>query len=419
MKLIARKAAEAALRAWFAVNRSAFKQPASGGRPRLFVDISVIMRHDAATGIQRVVRAIWLALAASRSPKFELVPVYAGRTHGYVHADPRFLEGAKPAGRIPVGARPGDKFLALDLAAHYLPNCTEQLQAWRDAGATTHFVVYDLLPLDNPEWFNPASVEHFSRWFQVLLKHADQALCISDDVQSKLRERLGRSGRTDSPEIGRLHLSGDIANSRPSSGMDARTTALLQRMRQRPAILMVGTIEPRKGHDAALAAFEYLWAQPGGGPDLVIAGKPGWRTDVLQQRLRRHPEAGQRLHWIEDASDEALAALYTACRGVLFTSRGEGFGLPLAEAAMHGCWALTRDLPVFREQPLANLLFFEDEQPGALGMRILELLGKAQAGPPEPSDLPGWDWCADKLLEEISSCARPTDAAPAPIHASL
>jgi len=40
----------------------------------------------------------------------------------------------------------------------------------------------------------------------------------------------------------------------------------------------------------------------------VICGKPGWKTELLQQRILQHPELGRHLFWLYDASDEAQAA---------------------------------------------------------------------------------------------------------------
>ena len=72
------------------------------------------------------------------------------------------------------------------------------------------------------------------------------------------------------------------------------------------SFLMVGTVEPRKGHAQVLDAFERLWAH-GGSQKLVIVGKPGWMLDDFVGRLKRHAERGRRLIWIERASDEYLA----------------------------------------------------------------------------------------------------------------
>lgn len=88
-------------------------------------------------------------------------------------------------------------------------------------------------------------------------------------------------------------------------------------------------------------------------------------------------------------------------------SRGEGFGLPLIEAAMHRRHVLARDLPVFREQKLPNVLFFSDDAPTALGERLLELVSLGQEHEAPAADLPTWSDCVDGLLKELGFRSQP------------
>jgi glycosyltransferase involved in cell wall biosynthesis len=307
----------------------------------------------------------------------------------------------------------GDKFLGLDLAAHYLPDCTGQLDAWRDNGATVHCVVYDLLPLSRPDWFEDSTRFHFERWLDAITGHADQALCISETVAQDLRRRIAGTAAYQRLAIGRLHLSGDIDGSLPSTGCSASVAAVLERARSRPAILMIGTVEPRKAYSRALDAFERLWASAGqSAPDLIIVGKRGWKTATLQDRIRNHPQQGHRLHWLEEVSDEALTSLYEASTGLLLASYDEGFGLPLVEAAMHRCWALARDLPVYREQRLPNVTYFSDDSPAALSSELLDLVSRSDRGSPPAVSSPNWEWCVSRLLEEIGLGAATALRAP-------
>ena len=173
-------------------------------------------------------------------------------------------------------------------------------------------------------------------------------------------------------------------------------------MRFRPAILMVGTVEPRKAYAEAIAAFEHLWAKfPTNAPDLVIVGKAGWKTANLQQRIRTHPEQGRQLFWLDRVSDEALCNLYDSCRGVLIASHGEGFGLPLLEAALHRRHVLARDLAVFREQGLSNVTFFDDDDPESLANALTHLAFVGQQRPQIVMNLPTWGDCVDGLLAEL------------------
>jgi glycosyltransferase involved in cell wall biosynthesis len=384
-------------RAWFARNRGRFAA-ASERRPRVLVDVSVIARNDARTGIQRVVRALWLDLSSRTHPTHDFVPVHAGLRHGYCYARWDAGEDRPTLTREVVRAQPGDSFLGLDLAAHYAPLCTEQLAEWRAAGLATSFVVYDLLPLRRPGWFNDQTVRHFKRWFETIVVHGDRLLCISDHVAEELRQSMPPALL---PSVGRLHLSGELAHSRPSKGMTAEVAAALATMEQSPALLMVGTVEPRKGYAAALRAMERLWAaEPETAPRLMIVGKAGWKTDHLQRQIRGHVEHGRRLHWLEGVSDEALEFAYARAAALLLASRSEGFGLPLVEATSHGKWVLARDLPVFREQGLTNVQYFVDDAPEPLAEAIRLVMAAASAAPPVQR-LPSWSECADRLLVEL------------------
>ncbi len=83
--------------------------------------------------------------------------------------------------------------------------------------------------------------------------------------------------------------------------------------------------------------------------ELVIVGKQGWMVEKVVERMRGHAQAGKRLHWLAQATDADLNALYNGCSALLAVSLDEGFGLPLIEAAKHALPILARDIPVFRE----------------------------------------------------------------------
>lgn len=388
---------------WLQNYRRQTKAASRAGRPRLFVDVSVIARHDAQTGIQRVVRAIWSELRRSHYGNFETVPVCANARHGYCSIPSDFLENPGVTEPLePVVAGAGDTFLGLDLAAQCLPRYRQQLRAWRSSGAKVHIVVYDLLPLTRPQFFNARTALHFRRWFDVVQSDADGAICISKDVGRGLHARLQANGRRDVPQVTHLKLCGDIAASRPTAGICDDVSRLLDRMRFRPTVLMVGTVEPRKAYDVALACFEHLWdTGMGEAPDLIIVGKRGWKTEALQRRIREHVEHGRRLHWLDQVTDEGLCALYDACRGLLMTSHAEGFGLPLVEAVRHRRHVLARDLPVFREQNLPNVSFFDDDRPQALGDLVLKLSAAGLNRPKQAPDLRDWSESIHDLLMQL------------------
>lgn len=378
---------------------------------QLFVDVSVIHQSDARTGIQRVVRALLLELLQVPPANCSVRPVFATRQRGYCYATAQFLQAFKPAAQPveeagkPVQVQRNDIFLGLDLAAHLLPRHQAQLLRWKRSGVKVHIVVYDLLPLQHPEWFNPKTTRNFKRWIRWLAVYADSAVCISQTVKMELNTRINAIhglpvGALPSSTI---VLGANIEASAPSAGLPTKAEFLLARMRNTPAVLMVGTIEPRKGYDQAIAAFEQLWQLSTAAPMLVVVGRPGWKTENLQQLLRTHPQTNKRLVWLEDVSDEFLAELYATCCGVLVASRAEGFGLPLIEAALHGKPVLARDIPVFKELRSEGLSFFDDDTTQGLATAITQWRQSGlhlEAASSEPH-FPTWSLSATQLLNAL------------------
>lgn len=336
--------------------------PSAGAVRRLFVDVSVISRSDARTGIQRVVRTVLGHLLDHPPAGHEVVPVAATRQTGYRRAD---LSALFPERRSPrpgdddrVTPACGDTFFALDLAARVLPCHWNQLQQWKRAGVSIQAVVYDLLPVLHPDWFTPRAVSHFKRWLKTLAIFADRLHCISQVVHSDVQAWFAQQyGVSLAPQVLQTFPLGSDIESGPATGVDEQGEAALAFAARRPTALMVGTIEPRKGHAEVLRAFEELWRE-GGQQQLLVVGAPGWQTEALQHRLREHPRAGGHVLWVSNAGDALLVRLYQAAGGVIVASAGEGLGLPVLEATHFGRPLLVRDLPVFREVAGGNATYF-------------------------------------------------------------
>lgn len=165
------------------------------------------------------------------------------------------------------------------------------------------------------------------------------------------------------------HIGADMDRDQPSKGLPSDVEEAVAQFRTRPTFLMVGTLEPRKGHEQALDAFEQLW-QSGVDVSLVIVGQQGWMVQTLVERLRAHPALNKRLVWLEAVSDEYLEKIYAASTCLIAASYGEGFGLPLIEAAKHKLPILARDIPVFREIAGENAFYFKGELPAQMAHAV-------------------------------------------------
>lgn len=366
-------------------------------RPRQrqwLVDVSELVVRDGKSGIQRVVRSVLMELLQGRQEGFRVEPIYATPdAPGYRYArrwTMAFLGGSSDGfDDDVVEIRSGDVFVALDLNQAVATAKAPLYRHWRNLGVKIWFVVYDLLPVRLPQHFPPGAESVHAGWLEVVAQ-ADGALCISQAVADDLRAWVGEhpTERVKPLQVEWFHLGCDLESSAPTMQMPDDAGALLARLSVRPVFLMVGTVEPRKGHAQTLAAFEQLWTI-GVDVNLVIVGRQGWMVENLVDRLRRHPEAGHRLFWIDDASDALLERIYGIGSCLIAASEGEGFGLPLVEAARHGLGVIARDLAVFREVAGDGATYFSGLEPESIAQVVADWL----ASPPAPvKTLPSLSW---------------------------
>jgi glycosyltransferase involved in cell wall biosynthesis len=138
-----------------------------------------------------------------------------------------------------------------------------------------------------------------------------------------------------------------------------------------PFLLFVGTFEARKGLDTLAGAFERLDPKLTGGLRLVLAGRRGWGADDHIAALRAHAD----VEIVESPNDVELATLYRSADALLFPSRMEGFGLPVAEAMAAGTPVVATDLPCIREFAGDAPLYVEAGDSAPLARAIELLLG--------------------------------------------
>ncbi len=200
-----------------------------------------------------------------------------------------------------------------------------------------------------------------------------------------------------------FHLGSDIQSSRSIVDLPLYASHRLETLSHAPSFLMVSTLEPRKGHQQVLNAFNLLW-QKGMTVNLVIVGKQGWRVDKLAGMLRQHSQLNHCLFWLEGISDEYLEKIYQACDCLIAASEGEGFGLPLIEAAREGLAIIARDIPIFHEVTQDHAYFFSGKAPEILAETILSWLTLFQCNQHPRSDAISWlTWrqSAEQLLKII------------------
>lgn len=348
-------------------------------KKKLFVDISELVQRDAKSGVQRVVRNVLKELNENQTNECLVEAVYATmQSTGYRYARKfmtQFLDvPQETADDEFIEPQPGDIFLGLDLQHHVVQRQASVYSQFRQIGVHVYFVVYDLLPILLPQAFVAGTESMHTRWLGIVAQ-SDGAICISravgDEVAIWMKEHGPQRLRPFS--IDWFHLGADIDNSMPTRGMSAGASEVLSILAKRQSFLMVGTIEPRKAHAQTLAAFESLWENHVD-VNLVIVGKQGWMVEQLVARIKQHSELGKHLFWLAGISDEYLDKLYDVSTCLIAASEGEGFGLPLIEAAQHKMPIIARDIPVFHEVVGKHAFYFSGLEPKSLAQAVQEWL---------------------------------------------
>lgn len=377
-------------------------EPPDPGPPRLIVDATSTLRNDYKTGIQRVVNKICPGLAPpTRRRDWEIGYVYCDDTDGW-YLSPVWGDAARlKAEDRRWLCRPNDRLLMLDSSWEFQNIHRRRLREARARGVDVISCLFDLVPLKMPAMCAGGMPEVFTAWLQSALTYSTGFVCISRAVADEFHRLLEAMAYPHPMKIGAWPLGADFADDTdaPQADPDADPDG--------PAtFLMVGTVEPRKGHWVALRAFDALW---GDGVDvrLDIVGKPGWSTGALVERLEGHPEAGRRLVWHRQVSDAELARHYRRATALLACSHAEGFGLPIVEAGHFGKPAIVSDLPVFREvgHGAVGLRLFEPGNAAALARTIRDFLTDRQTGShrvrSSGAAWPDWTASADRLAEIV------------------
>ena len=122
------------------------------------------------------------------------------------------------------------------------------------------------------------------------------------------------------PEFGPPPAADVVAQARTALGLE------------KPYLLMVGTIEPRKNIPFLVKVYEALKDFAG---DLVLAGGLGWKTGETLRAISESPRKGG-IRLLKHMDDAQLSALYAGAAAFVFPTRYEGFGFPPLEAMGRG-----------------------------------------------------------------------------------
>lgn len=377
---------------------------------KICVDLSAVVVEDYVSGIQRVCNALTENFKAifAKDEEVELIPVYSevGKNL-FIVCD---YQNGKYVKRKRIGAEEliqfcdGDVLIMPDL--HLQNAITKQNYLTRliDRGVKVYTLLYDLIPVNFPEFYSPAFSKEFEEYLMAISRLsgvvAISKATLNDYIFWKSKnEIITRKNFIETY----FYLGCDVKKANPSSRKEGEDFSLIKRFKEKYTFLMVGTIEPRKMHQQVFEAMEILWKR-GMDINLVFVGRYGWKMEKFEQLMKMHNEYEKHFFWLENVSDEFLEQIYQVASAVIVASVTEGFGLPIIEAAYYGKKLILRDIPVFREIAGENAFYFQTQEADELADRIIEWIKLESNGGAPKSDsieIKSWEESAKVFLQQV------------------
>jgi glycosyltransferase involved in cell wall biosynthesis len=305
-------------------------------RPHIFFDIGPAVHQRA--GLARYAGRLATTLAANHAHEIDLTLVYNQHSG---HRPPKSLADADSLA-LPLGQYAWRLSVLLSQLGrvNHQP-LASRLKQKRDsaAGLALYHASEHLLPrLSCPTVLTVHDLifEHYPQhhtrrnaWFlrmamPLFVAAADAIIAVSQHTRSDLITLYHAP-----PEKIAIIYEGVDARFQPSPP-ERIAQAKARFSPDRPYLLMVGTLEPRKNHAAALRALARLkqWGHP---HRLLIVGGMGWLFEPTRRLVEDLGLTGD-VAFAGYAPDEELPALYSGADCVLLPSLFEGFGFPVLEA---------------------------------------------------------------------------------------
>lgn len=215
-------------------------------------------------------------------------------------------------------------------------------------GIRLSVLVYDIIPLEHPEYVSSSYHSTFAVWLRTVLALA-KTIFVSSPIN---RDKILRWAVLAEAPVAADVVTIDFGVRRPvslPSPWQGTPELLAARLRPGAFVLSVGTIDQRKNQ----VLLCNVWAQllrdaavPA--TQLVLVGRDDIGIDRVSDEVASLVASGDILV-LQGLSDTDLAGLYASCLFTCFTSLSEGHGLPVAESLAYGKVCITSDLSVIRD----------------------------------------------------------------------
>jgi len=312
---------------------------------RIVVDVAPL--SHVRTGVGNYIRGSLRGIAEASAGAHELVAFAPASARGRREIESS-LAGIDVELRLPVlpaahavrtlwsraGAPPVERFVGAFDVFHF--------SDWMyppQRGGVRSTMIHDLVPIHFPAWVHGRTVRMHGAKYRHAARTCDVVIVNSEFTADDVARTLG-------VDPDRIHVA------YPGVG-DAFTTEGPRA--EGEYLLAVGTLEPRKNLDAAIAAAQLA------GVELRVAGTRGWGG--VEAR-------GSGVSWVGFVADDELARLYRGAAAFVYPSRFEGFGIPVVEAMACGAPCVVSSHPSLDEACGDAAVRVDPDDPEAIAVGI-------------------------------------------------
>lgn len=193
--------------------------------------------------------------------------------------------------------------------------------------------IHDLFLLTRQEELNQRAKLYMRPSLAFAVKHLDRFIVNSKKTEQELREFCKSDAE--------IMLYRPVVKNIFDLYADATKYKSLQLAKLK--IVMLGTVEPRKNYQGALALFKGLQKELGNQIELHIVGRMGWGDDAEALQAADNVFCHGYLSALE------IKKLVESSSFYLSSSHDEGLGLPLLELQYSGIAVVANNIAVFQE----------------------------------------------------------------------
>ncbi|MFC1733913.1 glycosyltransferase family 4 protein [candidate division KSB1 bacterium] len=263
--------------------------------------------------------------------------------------------------------------------------------------AKTTAFIHDLTTILFPEHHVKSNVFLHKKRFQNIHK-TDAILTNSESTKKDIIKHL----KVSPDKIFVTHLGADDSF-RPMKSSDIKPVLTKYRL-NKPYILFVGTLEPRKNVKTLIEAFDKLKKDHDIPHQLVLVGQKGWLYKDILKKIESSPYKNDIRH-LDYVPEEDLPALMNGAEVFAYPSFYEGFGLPVLEAMQCGIPVVTSNISSMPEVGGEACLYIDPDSADDLADKIYSVVNNpklqkslSEKGIERAKDF-SWEKCAKDTLK--------------------